>query len=180
MLGQCFPCQSFWERSTCCRCNNFLWLSFYTTSLCTKFWHRNFLSSLCDKHCYKCVGLYSASRDPDMRNNKIVLCSWEKEEGWWLVGPSIPGVCMWQETGMQRWSSGRKWQTICSGLKLLSEGFLHIEVGRGSGDVLLNCWWSPDPGWFSSARCLGEEETNFVPYLLLLISTTLRTLQFIE
>lgn len=81
-----------------------------------------------------------------------------------FFGACIPGsravlVC----GGEQRWSGG-KW--VCSCLEWLSED-LRTEVCKGGDGVLLNCLWTLKPGCFSSAWCLVEEETNFVPHLLL-------------
>lgn len=73
-----------------------------------------------------------------------------KKAGGCFFGPFILGVSLWQKTGIQRGGGGRE-QTICLALKLLTEDLLQTEECRGNGGVLLNCWWSPSSGWFSSA-----------------------------
>lgn len=62
-------------------------------------------------------------------------------------------------------AGGGRW--VCSALKLLSANLLRTEMCKGGDAVLLNCFWSLKPRWFSSASCLVEEEKNFVPHLLL-------------
>lgn len=85
--------------------------------------------------------------------------------GPWIFGNRDVLVCDRRQEGKGKVvARGGKQSAL---VKLLNEELLRMEMCKGGDGMLLNCLWSLEPGWFSSPWYLVEEETNFVPYLLM-------------